>query len=259
MNDANDKKLTFKELIAKNLGRAIVSIQREIDTKSPIYNDLILNKRRYFQTENDFNRGAISIDDRDKVFNQVSNSLINLIEEIGEKDIKEYNNIQKEIEAFNSRIKEYEENSKTIETAIFKVGEDIKTYLISGIVSLEGISESIEKLINKTEIVSEEVNVSREKRIEHFNEAIRRIENILISLQDFYGNQKGMVSEFSQIQNKSLMDIEKMGNELSYTIQKQTKIYSELIENLIDNNAINSERIIAAFESVRNDKKEKGE
>jgi len=247
MSLTDNKKLNFKNLIAKDLGRAIIAIKRELDPHSPLFNNLILNRRRYFQVEHDFNSGTIQIDERDKVFNQISNSLISLIEEIEENDIQEYNNIQIEIEKFHDKIKKYEESSQTIESAIHKEGEEIKTFLISGINTLESASTSMEAIADRISDMEKSVQENSEKHEDKILEIISILKGILNTMTQNKDFQVRLI-DMSNILIKNTND---SSAEISYSVQKQTQIYADLILNLIDNNAINNERLIAALESMK--------
>ena len=263
--DNEQRKIKFKQLLAKSLGRAIVTIEREIDPKSPIFDEVILNKRRYFQAENDYNRGALKHEDRDRVFNQVSGAVLSLIEDIEEKDLVEYKNIQKEIEAFNKQIKEYETNSNSIEGVIDSQTEELKTYLVGGINSLERLSHLVEKILHHLESrESQQQDYDSMERISKdfsnmFNDSRRVFEDMEKNnykykevLNRIMDNQERILSYYEE----SRSELHEFANKISYVIQKQTDISRELTENLIDNNSIYNERIIASLESLRNDSKD---
>ncbi len=265
--DNEQRKIKFKQLIAKNLGRAIVTIEREIDPKSPIFDEVILNKRRYFQAENDYNRGALKHEERDRVFNLVSSAVLILIEDIEEKDLVEYKNIQKEIEAFNKQIKEYETNSNSIEGVINSQTEEIKTYLVGGINSIERLSQLVEKILNHFELQDSKTTSNFDSMrmigIDFFN-MFEDSRKVFEEMRDNDYRHNEVLNRIMENQERILRHYQESRSELhvfadkiSYVIQKQTDISRELTESLIDNNSIYNERIIASLESLRTDNKDK--
>lgn len=76
----------LRTALAADLGDALVLLRQRLGP-SPRVSDIVLQSGRYHQADSDFRKGLMQIGERNTVFNQVCNALLELVGELSESDL----------------------------------------------------------------------------------------------------------------------------------------------------------------------------
>ena len=76
----------LRAALAADLGEALVLLRQRLGP-SPRVNDIVLQSGRYHQADSDFRKGLVLIGERNTVFNQVCNALLEMVNHLTETDL----------------------------------------------------------------------------------------------------------------------------------------------------------------------------
>ncbi|MEL6393291.1 MAG: hypothetical protein AAFR97_11110, partial [Bacteroidota bacterium] len=85
------QKLDWKKTLTRNIEKTIDQIEQALSPDSDLYNRLILLKSRHYTAKSEFDQGVVRDSDYRLVNNQLTKSLINLIDDIEQSDVKALN------------------------------------------------------------------------------------------------------------------------------------------------------------------------
>lgn len=113
----DQQKVEWKKILIQNMGSAMKQVESVLDSSSNLYNRLILLKSRYTTATLEFDQGVVKDTDHRLVINQLTRSLINLIDDIEQEDLKSTKSDQ-----------EYSEILGLFGTASLSISRDIRNY-----------------------------------------------------------------------------------------------------------------------------------